>query len=314
MTIIRFISAALLMLMLVIVPSSGFARMQVTVSILPQQYFVQKIGGSLVDVRVMVPTGADPQTYVPTEQQIADASYSRIYVRAGFAAEEDWVERVLSRNRNIMVVKSDTGIDKPPISSYALEKAGDREPVSESAAAAGSPTKDRLDPHVWLSPPLVKRQARQILRGLALMDRGNTNVYHGYYLEFYKEINSLDSRLRNIFGRTPEVAFIGIPPAWGIFASTYGARQFAVHADALSAETEAYQNAVSLARERGIRIVLGAPNASTGLGKRLAGDIEGKWIPADPMAANWSENLEKVAREIAAASTRYGITESKKSQ
>ena len=299
MPLLRHWYSFILLIMMVIFPDLATARMLVYVSLVPQKYFVENIGRSLVDVRVMVPGGTAPGSYVPTSAQIAEASGSRIYVRAGFAAEADWVERILSKNRNIMVVKSDTGIDKPPISAYRLEEEGGREQAPRSPAADKSPPDDRRDPHIWLSPPLVKRQARQILRGLALMDRGNMNAYHGYYLEFYKEINSLDSRIRNILSKAPEVSFIGLPPAWGIFASTYGARQFTVQADATSAGTEAYQNTVSLAHRRGIRIVLGAPHASVEVSKRLAGDIGGKWIAADPMAANWSENLEKVAREIA---------------
>ena len=40
-------------------------KLSLFVSIVPQRYFVQKIGKELVDVHAMVPPGADPHTYEP---------------------------------------------------------------------------------------------------------------------------------------------------------------------------------------------------------------------------------------------------------
>ena len=42
----------------------------VFVSIMPQKYFVEKIGGNLVDVSVMVKPGVSPATYEPKPKQI----------------------------------------------------------------------------------------------------------------------------------------------------------------------------------------------------------------------------------------------------
>ena len=47
-------------------------KLKAFVSITPQQYFVQRIGGSLVDVSVLVPTGADPHSYEPKPKQMAE--------------------------------------------------------------------------------------------------------------------------------------------------------------------------------------------------------------------------------------------------
>ena len=44
----------------------------VFVSIAPQKYFVRKIGGALVNVSVLVPTGADPHTYEPRPRQMVE--------------------------------------------------------------------------------------------------------------------------------------------------------------------------------------------------------------------------------------------------
>ena len=46
--------------------------MQVTVSILPQKYFLNEIGGKYVKVNVMVPPGAEPADYEPKPSQMTE--------------------------------------------------------------------------------------------------------------------------------------------------------------------------------------------------------------------------------------------------
>ena len=65
---------------------SGTARadkMQVFVSIVPQKYFVEKIGKGLVDVEVMVGPGANPHTYEPKPQQMAALAMAKGYFLGG---------------------------------------------------------------------------------------------------------------------------------------------------------------------------------------------------------------------------------------
>jgi zinc transport system substrate-binding protein len=63
----------IIVLMLWVLPVEAAAT-RVFVSIAPQKYFVQKIGGDLVSVAVLVPAGADPHTYEPKPKQMAELS------------------------------------------------------------------------------------------------------------------------------------------------------------------------------------------------------------------------------------------------
>jgi zinc transport system substrate-binding protein len=123
----------------VLVPGTGLAggRIPVFVSIGPQKYFVLQIGGDLVDVRFMVEPGASPATYEPKPGQMADLARTKIYFAIGVPFEKVWVKRIAAANPGMKVVNTDQGIGKLG-----------------------------LDPHIWLSPPLVKVQARTILASL----------------------------------------------------------------------------------------------------------------------------------------------------
>jgi zinc transport system substrate-binding protein len=65
----------------------GQTPLPVTVSIIPQKYFVEKIGGPLVEIEVMVPPGATPEQYEPKPKQMAAISMSKIYFACGVPSQ-----------------------------------------------------------------------------------------------------------------------------------------------------------------------------------------------------------------------------------
>ena len=81
-------------------------KLGVVVTILPQAEFVENVGGDKVDITVMVPPGASPQTYEPTPSQMTDLSEAEIYakVRSGVEFELTWMEKLIAQNDDILVV------------------------------------------------------------------------------------------------------------------------------------------------------------------------------------------------------------------
>ncbi len=66
-------------------PRSGEAKLKVFVSILPLQYFVQRVGGDHVQVNVMVGEGQDVHTYEPTPRSMTELAKARVFFQAGRA-------------------------------------------------------------------------------------------------------------------------------------------------------------------------------------------------------------------------------------
>jgi ABC-type Zn uptake system ZnuABC Zn-binding protein ZnuA len=78
--------------------------LSVFVSILPQKYFVDKIGGDLVHVSVMVPPGANPHLYEPRPGQMAALAKTRIYFAVGVTFEVAWLPRLAPINPSMKIV------------------------------------------------------------------------------------------------------------------------------------------------------------------------------------------------------------------
>ena len=73
-------------------------KIPVFVSILPQKYFLQQIGGSLVEVSVMVKPGANPATYEPKPQQMVALIKTKLYFAIGVPFEEVWLQKIAGVN------------------------------------------------------------------------------------------------------------------------------------------------------------------------------------------------------------------------
>jgi zinc transport system substrate-binding protein len=94
------------------IPASEGASgpVQVTVSILPQAYFVERIAGDLVAVNVMVGPGDDAHTYEPKPDQMVALSESVLFFSIGIEYEEAWLPKFRDVNPDMVIVDSAKGL------------------------------------------------------------------------------------------------------------------------------------------------------------------------------------------------------------
>jgi zinc transport system substrate-binding protein len=93
-------------------------KIPVFVSISPQKYFVQKVGGNLVDVSVMVRSGIDAHTFEPKPQQMMALSKAKIYFTVGIEFEQVWIKRFLAANPRLLIIMTDSSIKKIPMRGF----------------------------------------------------------------------------------------------------------------------------------------------------------------------------------------------------
>lgn len=292
----RFI---LFLMAITIAPLSGAAadgRLPVFVSVLPQQYFVQQIGGEHVDVQVMVPPAASPHTFEPKPRQMADLSSARLYLSIGVPFETVWLEKITAANPDLQVIRMDRDIRKIPMTAHDHGEDAD-------AAVHGDHMDDHSapDPHIWLSPPLVKVQADTILATLREADPLHAADYERNHRRFAAALDRLDQDLKNILAGGEGRRFMVFHPSWGYFAQAYGLVQVPVEIEGKDPKPAQLRNLIEQAREHGIRVIFVQPQFSTRSAALLAREIGGRVVYADPMAGDWEANLREVAAEIAAA-------------
>jgi zinc transport system substrate-binding protein len=268
-------------------------KANVFVSILPQKYFAESIGNDLINTTVIVEPGQSPADYEPSPSQMVMMSKADIYFAVGVAFEAAWLQKFSNINPAMKVVHTDMGIEKKPINRH--EAIGD---LSEHYHYKHH-NHDTLDPHIWLSPPLVKIQAEHILNGLISIDPNNHLKYESNYLKLLTQIDHLDKELKSLFSeKTMQKQFLVFHPSWGYFADAYGLTQISIEIEGKTPKAREVKKRIEFSRQHHIQFVFVQPQFSVKQAEIIANEINGQLIYADPLAENWAENLQSVAMSI----------------
>ncbi|PLY09291.1 MAG: cation ABC transporter substrate-binding protein [Arcobacter sp.] len=266
--------------------SSLYAQKIVTVSILPQKYFIEKIAMDKVFVNVMVQPGASPASYEPKTSQMKDLINSEIYFSIGVPFEEAWLGKFKDINKNMQIIDSSKGIKKIAIAQHHHE--GEVHHHNEEI----------LDPHIWLDTILVKVQAKNILDALVQIDKKNRNFYYDNYKNFLFELDALHLKLSTILKEVKGKRFMVFHPSWGYFAKRYELEQEAVEKEGKEPKSKEIIALINEAKEEGIKVVFVAPQFSKKSAEIIANGIGGKTIFIDPLSNKWKESLLNTSIEL----------------
>jgi zinc transport system substrate-binding protein len=249
----------------------------VTVSILPQKTFVEKIAGDDFDVQVLVPQGASPESYTLLPSQLKQISRSDVWFRIGYIGFElSWHDKVTELNRNMQVVDLSEGLDL--ITGEEIHH-GDHVHL------------EGVDPHTWLSPEMVKQMAGRIAETLGSVNPEKSPEYNSNYLKFAKEIDHLDIKIRNALKDFQGKSFITFHPSLSYFARDYGLNQYPLESGGKEPTPQHMAKVVELARRENIGVVYIQSEFDREHARVFAEEIKGKVIEVWPLNPDWENNL-----------------------
>ncbi|MBU1626922.1 zinc ABC transporter substrate-binding protein, partial [bacterium] len=176
-------------------------KIKVFVSILPQQYFVDRIGGNLVETHVMVGPRQNPHTYEPTPKKIAELSMAKLYFRIGISFENIWIERIQGANPSMKIIDTREGIK---LRSSENHHKGDHE-------------EGLKDPHIWMSPSLVKIQAKTIYNALSELSPVNDVDFKKNLDNFQGELDKVKNEITLMLNPLKKREIMLFHPSLGYF-------------------------------------------------------------------------------------------------
>lgn len=264
-------------------------KLQIMVSIPPQKYFVERIGDGYVTVNVMVPPGAEPHTFEPKPEQLKSLSRAQAYMRIRIDFEEAWMSKIKGINPKMLIVDTTQGIQRLPMPS------GDQK-LGETAHANKG---ENLDPHIWLSPQLVKMQAQTIYKALVKLDAQNQAAYQANLNRFLADTDRLDADIRNSLQGVKNRKLIVFHPGWGYFARDYGLEQIPIEVGGQEPSAAELSALITRAKQEKIKVVFAEPQFSKQAAETIAKEIGGQVLLIDPLSPDWLNNLRQVSNTFA---------------
>jgi len=267
--------------------------MEVFVSLPPQAYFVERVGGARVAVQVLVQPGQDPHTFEPSPRQMMALGRTKLYFTVGVPFEDRLVAKIRGTHRDLMVVDTDEGIEKRVMDAH---HEGEQEHDRDCEHGRGA--EGEYDPHIWLSPPLIRIQARTVAAALGKVDPAYAAEYERNLEEFLRDLDDVHERIGTLLAPYKGEAFYVFHPAFGYFGDAYGLRQEAVEMEGKSPTPRQLAGLIERARVDGARIVFVQPQFARKSVDAVATAIGGVVVLMDPMARDVLGNLEEMAGKI----------------
>lgn len=224
----------------------------------------------------MVLPGASPATYEPKPEQMTALAQSVAYFSIGVPFEKAWIEKIQAANPKMKMVDTTQGIER-------------------KATPNGG-----FDPHIWLSPSLVKIQSETIYKALAELDPAHEAEYKNNLDAFIKDIDSLDAEIRATLAKVATKKFIVFHPAWGYFARDYGLEMIPIEVGGQEPSAQELAALIEKARAENIKVVFVQPEFSKEDAETIAREIGGKTLTISPLNPDWLNNLKNVAETFAA--------------
>lgn len=271
------------------------APLQVVVSILPQQYLVERVAGDRVKVLTLVQPGDNEATYSPGPATLAALDGARLWFTLGVHFEDVWLERITRDRPEMEVAPLAAGL---PLrhTEGSLVSLGAPGAHDHAGGHEGLP-----DPHTWTDPRLAARMVERIAETLTRLDPEGASGYAARAAELQAELLALHEEIAARLAPARGRAFIVFHPSWGYFADAYGLVQLPIEVRGGEPGPRGLAEIIRRGREAGARAVFVQQQFSQRSALAVAQALGAEVVEADPLALDYIANLQQVSIRMAEA-------------
>lgn len=282
-------------------------KVGVVVSILPQAYFVERVGGECVEVEVLVGEGQSPHLYRATPRQMVRIGQSKLYFTIGVECERALVPRLRKMFPELKLVDTRAGV---PLRRFARARghrhdhehgdhAHDRGEEHGAPTGAAKPEPGgAVDPHIWLSPKLVKIQAQTICDALCEADPDRADAYRRNLAAFQVDLDRVHDEIAKALAPLEGREVYVYHPAFGYFLDEFGLEQVPVEIEGKSPAPRQLVQLIEEAKAGGVRVVFVQAQFSRKSAAAVAEAIGGAVVAVDPLARDYLDNLRRMAAAL----------------
>jgi len=250
----------------------------------PTAFLAGQIGGERIRIHCLLRPGDNPHTYEPRPRQTDALGGAGFYFSSGFPFELSLIRNLAGGGSAVRVVHTERGIPGPREGGNVAERHDRHQPKKAR----------HEDPHIWLSPALLRIQANTICDALMAVDPRSTSIYEGNLSRFLAGLDTLDRWIGRTLAPYRGRAFLVFHPSFGRFAEAYGLRQTAIEIEGKSPSPRQLSAFVHTARSENIRVVFVEPQFESRSAKAVADAVGGRIERMDPMAGDVLDSLRNL--------------------
>ncbi len=280
-------------------PADG--RTEAFAGIPPAAYLVEQVGGRHVRVEVLVEPGQDPHSFQPTPRQVSALSRAGMFFRVGMPFENALVEKLRRGNPRMKIVDCAAGVEK-----RTMDQSRGRSDHDHSGHDG------MTDPHVWLSPALLKVLASNVSAALAEADPEHAEDFRRNLKELRRRIDAADERIEKKLAPYRGRTFFVFHPSFGYFADAYGLKQEAISPGGHAPTPKQLQALIELARAAGAGAIFVQPQFDPHGPRTVAEAVDARLVEIDPMAKDVLRTMEDFAEKLEQGFSEYNRRSSAK--
>ena len=278
-------------------PQENQGKLQVVTTVYPVYDVVKKVAGDQADVTLLVPPGAEPHDWEPTASDLKKIGQAKVFFYNGAGLEP--TDQILKKEitRDAMVVELSQGLDLLKLQDDddhdhdhdhdADHHDEDHHDEDHHAEGHHHHHHGGVDPHVWLDPQNVMKEAAVVADALAKADPAHADAYRANAKKYQDELAALDKDMDAALSSLANKNLVVSHEAFGYLAARYGLTQIGIMGVDADAEPTPDRMAqlVEFIREHDVRTIYSeelvnprlaeAIAAETGAVVRVLNPIEG---------------------------------------
>ncbi len=183
----------------------------------------REIGGNQVNVKMIVPPGADPHSYEPTSKQLTEIAKGDLFLLTGTTLEP-YSKKIQESLKGTDVRFIETSKDGTLLESDATLHAHEEEQAHEEEGHDHG----KYDPHVWLDPVNAKAMARSITVALSKEVPKDKATFEKNLKAFDQQADALDKEFKQAVADGSKKELLVTHAAYGYLAERYGFTQLPI--------------------------------------------------------------------------------------
>ena len=260
--------------------------LRLMVCIAPQVESVRAIAGDDVDISVLVPPGASPETYSPSAKELKRLADTQLLFTIGAPIEAALLPKIRKSFPSVRIIDTTQGMTF-------------RE-IEEEEHHHSNHHHESHDPHVWLSIANMKTHSANVLRALSEFAPDKAAAFNENLQAYLKKLDLLSQELAAMMKPKAGSSILVFHPAFGYFLDEYSLRQISVETDGKQPTPKHLARLTQIVKAQGHICLYIQPQTNDSDARSLAKSLGLAVKTLNPLPAEYSAGLKAIAEAIAA--------------